>query len=192
MSLTLVINTSLLTIIPAIYNCSHGIHVREVYFACKAANHVSEKGRYGGGELPRIGESWRGQNSNIFTTEIWHGLRKCHWNCHEKVNLWTPHTPWSVAPDAALTKWLSYRSGHMAEILMFWFEAVFAASGDFAQSDWGVYGCPSSWRFQWHYQQPSTTSVAADIVVLVFTSFGGIRGLWSGCVRHLWWGRENH
>ncbi len=57
---------------------------------------------------------------------------------------------------------------------------VLAASGASDQSIWGVYECVFSWRFQWHYRLPCPTSVAGDIAVLVWSSYGGLMGLWSG------------
>ncbi len=62
-------------------------------------------------------------------------------------------------------------------------------SGAFGASDngeWGVYGCFFSRRFQWHHRQMCPTSAAGDIAVLAWSSFGGLRGLWSGCLGCLW------
>ncbi len=49
----------------------------------------------------------------------------------------------------------------------------------------GVYWSAFSWRIQWHYRRLCPTSVAGDIAILVWSSMGGLRGLWSGCVRCL-------
>jgi hypothetical protein len=50
------------------------------------------------------------------------------------------------------------------------------------QSVWGVYGRIFSWRFQVDHGRPCTTSAAGVIADLVKSSFGSLRGLWSGCV----------
>ncbi len=54
------------------------------------------------------------------------------------------------------------------------------------QGVWGVYGSVFSWRFQWDHWQPCTISAAGVISDLVKSSFGGLRGLWSGGVGCLW------
>ncbi len=61
-----------------------------------------------------------------------------------------------------------------------------AASGASDQGVWGVYRCVLSWRFQWDHRRPCPTSAAGYIDNLVKSSFGGLRGLWSGCLRCLW------
>jgi hypothetical protein len=43
-----------------------------------------------------------------------------------------------------------------------------------------------SWRFQWDHRRPCPTSAAGDIADLVKSSFGGLNGLWSGCLGCLW------
>ncbi len=63
---------------------------------------------------------------------------------------------------------------------------VSAASGASDQGAWGVYRCVLSWRFQWDHRQPCPTSVAGHITDLAKSSFGGLRGLWAGCLRCLW------
>ncbi len=72
------------------------------------------------------------------------------------------------------------------EISPFWFELALADSGASYKGLWGVYRCAFSWQFYKHYRQSCSTSAAGDIAVLVWTSFGGLRGLWSGRGRCLW------
>ncbi len=38
----------------------------------------------------------------------------------------------------------------------------------------------------WNHRRPCPTSAAGDIADLVKSSFGGLRGLWSGSLRFLW------
>ncbi len=54
------------------------------------------------------------------------------------------------------------------------------------QGVWGLYRCVLSWRFQWDHRRPCPTSAARDIADLVKSSFGCLRGLWSGSLRCLW------
>jgi hypothetical protein len=63
---------------------------------------------------------------------------------------------------------------------------VWASSGASDQGVWGVYRCVLSWRFQWDHLRPCPTSVAGYIVDLVKSSFGSLRGLWSGRLRFPW------
>ncbi len=63
---------------------------------------------------------------------------------------------------------------------------VSAASGASDQGLWGLYRCVFSWRFQWDHRRPCPTSAAGDIADLVKSSFGGLRGLWPGCLKCLW------
>ncbi len=55
-----------------------------------------------------------------------------------------------------------------------------AASGASDKGVWDVYRCVLSWRFQEDHRRPCPTSAAGYIVNLVKSSFGGLRGLWSG------------
>ncbi len=60
-----------------------------------------------------------------------------------------------------------------------------------------VCGCIFSWPFQWDYRRPCPTSAARDITNLVLkSSVGGLRGLWSGSVGCLsifsWWLQGHH
>jgi len=41
---------------------------------------------------------------------------------------------------------------------------------------WSVYGCASSWQFQWHYRRPCLTLAARDMAILVWSSFGNPQG----------------
>ncbi len=59
-------------------------------------------------------------------------------------------------------------------------------SGASYQGAWGVYGSVFSRQFQWDHRRPSPTSAAGVIADLVKSCFGGLRGLWSGCVGYLW------
>jgi hypothetical protein len=63
---------------------------------------------------------------------------------------------------------------------------VSAASEASDQGVWGVYRCIFLLRFKWDHLRPCPTSAAGYIVVLVKSSFGGLRGLWSGCLGCLW------
>ncbi len=63
---------------------------------------------------------------------------------------------------------------------------MLGTSGASDQGVWGVYGCVFSRRFQWDHRRPCPTSAAGVIADLVKSCFGGLRGLWSGCVWYLW------
>ncbi len=63
---------------------------------------------------------------------------------------------------------------------------VLGNSGASDQVVWGVYWCVFSRRFQWDHRRPCPTSAAGAITDLVKSCFGGLRGLWSGCVGYLW------
>ncbi len=98
-------------------------------------------------------------------------------------------TPWSEAPEASeAPKLTSNQNGDISALCPELIECslVLAASGSSDQDVWGVYGCAFSWSFQWNYRRQSPTSAAGDIAVLVWVSFGSLRGPWSGCVRCLY------
>ncbi len=63
---------------------------------------------------------------------------------------------------------------------------VLWASGASDQGVWCVYGCFFSRQFQWDHRRPCPTSAAGVIADLVKSCFGGLRGLWWGCVGCLW------
>ncbi len=63
---------------------------------------------------------------------------------------------------------------------------VSRASGASDQSVWGLYRCEFSWRVKWDHRRPCPTSAAGDFADLVKSSFGSLRGLWSGSLRCLW------